>query len=120
MCEPVLCDPGYVAPLCDPVSVTPPALPPYVGMHVQDRSTPLFVAAQEGHLGVLKALLSVHANMEAAKTESGTHACVDGEFLAWRVGGASGGAGGQGGSSPDREKGRKGNNGGARALNPEP
>ena len=40
-------------------------------MRMQDRSTPLFVAAQEGHLGVLKALLGVHANVEAAKTVSG-------------------------------------------------
>ena len=55
------------------VCVCVPAVwpPTHLGMHVQNGATPLFMAAQEGHVEVVKLLLGAGANKEASLAVSG-------------------------------------------------
>ena len=46
------------------------------GMLEQTGATPLFIAAQGGHVEVVRALLGAGANVEAATTVGGTHVTV--------------------------------------------
>ena len=63
-------------PCCLFVSPPPPPLqaPAPLGMLVQGSSNPLYVAAENGQLEVVKALLAADAYMEPANAVSGTHA----------------------------------------------
>ena len=64
---------GSVFFLC--VSPPPPLQAPApLGMLVQGSSNPLYVAAENGQLEVVKALLAADAYMEPANAVSGTHA----------------------------------------------
>ena len=58
-------------------------------MLLQSGETSLFMAAQNGHVGVVEALLAAGANKEAARKVSGTPACMYPP-----QGGGSGGLGG--------------------------